>query len=1290
MKRTNYPLTVALAVACVLVFLASSASAYRGADFHWLPPFVTMEEKPSVTFVLDTSASMLQRAYSGPFNATRQYFGYFDPDSYYAYNAETDHAHFSPDNATGQWSGNFLNWAAMLRIDVARKLLSGGKFVTQSSCYEMEEHGQGTDGFEYEDTTPQRDHGGRLSYMTPLRTLVTFRPVDGENAMTVSGADFERKYVLRVRGEAESGLLQAVGKKARIALFTLEEGGQNQHPMSDDAAELDRIVSTVNSVRPQGEAPLAATLYAVHEYLGYGDKQVTQTDDPFYFPSRGQTVPCSRQSVILVSAGESSGDHGVPSRFKNLATIKRPEDEYSLHPSGSTYLIDMAYLNHTTDLRPEDGMDGMQNADFYAVSVTDGPSNLLLDAARHGKFRDMNGNTLPDMQEEFDADGDGLPDNYFTSQAGRRLEQAVTRVLLLDAPKVASGTAMTVTTLARTGEGAAYQALFFPPSRTGHIAPPWSGQVHAYLLDAKGNLREDTNSNQRLDLTADRVVEFAGGEIYVHVDADGNGIIEEEEKNATALDGVADIRFLWSTGTWLNSLTDRQAVTQRSSYAVADPNRYIFTFVDKNQDMVASSANGEIQHFALPANPADNTLNSPDFYYNFLTLFESGSETLGLDLADPSQNAINDLRKDNSSAFSDFLSALAKRQVDFIRGAEVGNATIEGIVDATRSRMYGETPWRLGDIVFSAPTVAGQPSENYHLIYNDATYEAFLKQYLDRRQVVYVGANDGMLHAFNGGFWNPGARAFDTAHGTLTQFPFGMELWAYVPFNLLPHLKWLMHPDYGEKLHVAYMDLTPQVFDARIFFMSDGVTSIDEDTYPGGWGTILVAGMRLGGAAMETDINKNDGNGLSVGIDRTVTSAYVILDVTDPESPPNVLAEISMPGQGLTTCAPAVMPISNSDAGSPVSSKWYMVFGSGPADESGHASRSKLMQEASDQPGKLFVLDLSALFTEKAVKTVDSTGLTTSKGDAFAFTEERSFISDPVCVDLDVGAKNGSGKFSTDLVYFGTVAGSSTSATGKVYRLWTGNGHPDGWATSILADVGEPVSAAPAVTIDEKGRLWIYFGTGRLFNRDDVTQTAPMGFYGVKEPTTDGTMIWDAVSTQQLFDSNKIAVTRGSCGEGKYASDCVGIIQMDEGSNSTKDWAWLTSNLDQTSGWKHTFTDAGERVLSQAAVLGGTVVFTSFAPTQEICALDGTSRLWTLYYKTGTPYFWPALQQPSGEFPASIELGRGPAANPTVYTSEKHTLNAFTQSTIGKILNIEIEPPLPFKSGSLFWRKNTH
>ena len=91
-----------------------------------------MEEKPSLTFILDTSSSMLERAYSDPFDGTREYYGYFDPHSSYSYSAKGDTPHFYADNATDAWSGNFLNWAAMLRIDVARKVLTGGKIDDRS------------------------------------------------------------------------------------------------------------------------------------------------------------------------------------------------------------------------------------------------------------------------------------------------------------------------------------------------------------------------------------------------------------------------------------------------------------------------------------------------------------------------------------------------------------------------------------------------------------------------------------------------------------------------------------------------------------------------------------------------------------------------------------------------------------------------------------------------------------------------------------------------------------------------------------------------------------------------------------------------------------------------------------------------------------------------------------------------------------------------------------------------------------------------------------------------------
>jgi type IV pilus assembly protein PilY1 len=357
--------------------------------------------------------------------------------------------------------------------------------------------------------------------------------------------------------------------------------------------------------------------------------------------------------------------------------------------------------------------------------------------------------------------------------------------------------------------------------------------------------------------------------------------------------------------------------------------------------------------------------------------------------------------------------------------------------------------------------------------------------------------------------------------------------------------------------------------------------------------------------------------------------------------------------------------------------KWYLVFGSGPADAAGRADRSKLMRERSDQTGKLFVLDLNALVMEQKVKTAEHS------------VERGAFISDPVRVDLDVGAKNGEGELGTDLVYFGTVAGDSASPAGKIYRLRTHSGAPENWEISSLMDVGEPVSAAPSIAVDEKGSLWIYFGTGRLFHHDDIPQTRPMSFYGIKEPETDGVRNWETVAAAHLFDSASIYVSTGTCGESEYTQGCVGITQSVEGTNATRDWAWLSRNVDAAPGWKHTFANIQERALTPPAILGGTILFTTYTPPDAICATEGTSRLWSLYYKTGTEYFWPSLDHAGGTFTPFIELGPGQASWPTLHIGENQSLKAFTPLTSCEISDAQIDPAFPFKSGCIFWRKNT-
>jgi len=89
--------------------------------------------------------------------------------------------------------------------------------------------------------------------------------------------------------------------------------------------------------------------------------------------------------------------------------------------------------------------------------------------------------------------------------------------------------------------------------------------------------------------------------------------------------------------------------------------------------------------------------------------------------------------------------------IDFIHGRSItGYRKREVDVGGTQKT------WRLGDIIYSSPVSVAAPAEGYDTIHQDESFTLFFERYKNRRHVVYVGGNDGMLHAFNGGFFHPG------------------------------------------------------------------------------------------------------------------------------------------------------------------------------------------------------------------------------------------------------------------------------------------------------------------------------------------------------------------------------------------------------------------------------------------------------------------------------------------------------------------------------------------------------
>lgn len=120
----------------------------------------------------------------------------------------------------------------------------------------------------------------------------------------------------------------------------------------------------------------------------------------------------------------------------------------------------------------------------------------------------------------------------------------------------------------------------------------------------------------------------------------------------------------------------------------------------------------------------------------------------------------------------------------------------------------------LGDIINGEPVLVREPMAGYA----DTGYATFATAQAARTRMLYQGANDGMLHAFNAAT--------------------GAEAWAYVPNILLGNLNNLSKKT--GFTHQYYVDGTPVAGDVDF-------NNIDGVTVGGDWRTILMGGLGKGG-----------------------------------------------------------------------------------------------------------------------------------------------------------------------------------------------------------------------------------------------------------------------------------------------------------------------------------------------------------------------------------------------------------------------------------------------------------
>ena len=918
-------------------------------------------------------------------------------------------------------------------------------------------------------------------------------------------------------------------------------------------------------------------------------------------------------------------------------------------------------------------------------------------AAKWGGFIDSNNNNLPDVQSEWDrmnndtgaSGSDGIPDNYFYAANPEQLEKSLNRVFLSILQRASSGTAAAVVANNVSGVGALYQAYYEPLRKdaSGNEAT-WIGTVQSLWLDSNGYLREDDGDATLDGYMTDPAIQMYYDELenktrvrrYIST-SDETFSPYSMTGTVTAYDsstGAVTFDITETSGTvglgpfdtWdVYNLTNDMSVSSVSSSNIIATGNSVSLTVTPLISWVDVGDTIMVAHFEWATVELEdvNTIWNAREQLSFSTADPAVQRTFGSKAGktaggryvktwvDTDQDNVVDAGEfidfDNLSVtaanygfFNLATEAEADNLVDYIRGKEIAGYRSRSVdYDADGSTEV----IRLGDIINSTPTVVGEPQERMDLLYKDYSYTAFYKKYENRRQMIYVGGNDGMLHAFNGGFYNSATQSFKTTNDSgAVQHSLGAEIWAYVPMNLLPHLKWLKDPQYT---HVYYVDAKPKVFDAKIFN--------DDADHPGGWGTVLVVGMRFGGGAMTID-TEADGFKNKDADDRELRSAYILLDVTNPEKAPELLAEIPIPDGSFSTSYPAALTVNTA-----ASHKWYLVFGSGP---------TSIALADSSQNAKFYVFDLDEIGSPGISSNsapINCTSVSVGDGGTMEILScdtgvANSFVGDPISVDWELNYKaNG--------VYFGIV-GDADADTGRVMRIETNEdadwGNWDSPAT--LINTSQPVTASVTPGVDETGKKWIFFGTGRLFVSDDQFSTTTQSIYGVKESGVEvSSLDLINVTTAQVEPDGDLTVAVG-------ANITVKDLETDI-QNNYKGWYLNLPQISGTAG-----TDPSTRVISSSSLAGGILFTSAYQPGVDPCEGEGFSRLYGLYYRTGTAYpnpsvFGTGVDASGVEYALPfIELGQGFATAPAIHsgsdTGDKQ-VTVFTQLSTGTIIQTQAQ-----------------
>ena len=459
------------------------------------------------------------------------------------------------------------------------------------------------------------------------------------------------------------------------------------------------------------------------------------------------------------------------------------------------------------------------------------------------------------------------------------------------------------------------------------------------------------------------------------------------------------------------------------------------------------------------------------------------------------------------------------QRVQWLRGnAANESATCGGCTPSFRSRPTS----KLGDIIHSAPSYIAAPASAYADSLESVPYTTFAAANVNRTPMIYVGANDGMLHAFNANT--------------------GREALAYVPTPVYKNLSALTASSLsavaGEPVAHHY-----QV---------DGSPTISDAFYGGSWHTLLAGALGAGGQGV------------------------YVLDVTDPSTFTQANASSIVRWEftdandadlGYGFAQPLLVKTNNG--------RWSIIIGNGYNNSEDDG------QSSSSGHAVLFVLDAE-------------TGAVTAKLDTgVGSSSTPDGLSGPIAIDT-------TGDGVADVVYAGDLNGNlwkfdlSSSSSGAWNVAFGGS--------PLFTTPGQAITVRPDVTKFTQGGYLVAFGTGRYIDTSDGSTTDTQAFYGIRDNGSSPAGGLTNLVQQSVVSSTAVGADGNTY---RLSTHAVGPATIDTplvGDNAIATADYTASKR----GWYINLPTSGERVVSDANIRAGRVVFNTLIPNTDPCGFGGT------------------------------------------------------------------------------------